>query len=432
MKRRAIVRKDKTMFVFLKISSMLLLAGLGLCLFLVMSCQLFKEKESFECSLVELVKNPNSGYYDAIIKVERLMIDNAQKTRFSLLTPTSSYEISDLSFVEDGQDPERLEVGDIFTIPLRRPDWKFHIRGQNDIYCSHNFWEMLPVSDQWHPTKSDAMEIAQSIEVELVEGLPKPMAKSLPEEWYLVDERLPDYDDPCGYVIYQKLRAEEVKEEVNIRYCFLTEPEIKELYSGSDAEFLSDWTDWTKKSGKSETIAGHDAIYWDMQEMGEFDWTYRYAYIDSEMVIEIDIYADPLELFKTEQEKILEGKARNVFLRYGYGPKGDPEWQIMIEIWMNGEGSFHKRSKEGIIIQKAFRLENREFEEIQISIRQNRFRELRSQSGAPGGATSYLSVRYEDQYHTVELKNVTVLLYKNIEQTIKGIVLPKVDETGVN
>ncbi|MCK4496054.1 MAG: hypothetical protein KAU91_06865, partial [Candidatus Aminicenantes bacterium] len=202
------------MFAFLKKSSLVLLAGLGLCMFLVMSCQLFKEKEQFECSLVELVKNPDSGYYDVIIKVERLIIDNAQKIRFSLLTPTSSYEISNLSFIEDGQDPERLEVGDVFTVPLCKPDWKFYVRGQNDIYCSHNFWEMLPVSDQWHPTKSEAMEIAQSIEVELVEGFPKPMTKSLPEEWYLVDERLPDYDDPCGYVIYQKLRAEEVKEEV--------------------------------------------------------------------------------------------------------------------------------------------------------------------------------------------------------------------------
>jgi len=397
-----------------------------------MSCQLLKEKESFECSLVELMKSPNSGYYDAIVRVERLMIDDALKTRFALFTPTSSYEIADLFFVEDGQDPERLEVGDVFAVSLRKPDWKFYVRGQNNIYCSHNFWEMLPVHDQWHPTKSEAMEVAQSIEVELFEGLPKPMAKSLPEEWQLVDEKLPDPDDPCGYVIYQKLRAEEVKEEVHIQYCPLTESEIRELSSCSDAEFLYDWTAWTKKFGKTETIAGYEAVYWDMQEMSEFGWGYRYAYIDSETVIEIDINADPLEWVRTEQEKILEGKRRKVFLRYGYGPVGDFEWQIMIEIWMDGEGAFHKRSKEGIIIQKAFRLEVRELEEIQTSISENRFRELRSRSGFPGGTTSFLSVSYGDQYHTVELRNVTAPLYKNIEQTIKGIVLPKVDETGVN
>jgi len=38
-------------------------------------------------------------------------------------------------------------------------------------------------------------------------------------------------------------------------------------------------------------------------------------------------------------------------------------------------------------------------------------------------------VRYEDQFHTVELKNVTIPLFQKIEQTIKDIVLPKVDET---
>jgi len=166
-----------------------------------------------------------------------------------------------------------------------------------------------------------------------------------------------------------------------------------------------------------------------MQETDEFDWVFRYAYIDSEMVIEVDIDADPLEWVKTEQEKILEGKAKKVFLRYGYGPVGDTESQVMIEIWMNGEGVFHKRSKGGIIVNKAFSLENRELEEIQISISSSRFRELRSRAGVPGGTTSFLSVRYEDQFHTVELKNVTIPLFQKIEQTIKDIVLPKVDET---
>lgn len=416
---------------FQKRLSLVLLAGVGLCLLFVMSCRLLKKKQPFECSLVELRENPKSGYYDAIIKVERLKADDALKTRFSLFTPTSSYEIADLSFTEDGQDPERLEEGDVFTVPLRKPDWKFYVRGQNDIFCSQNFWETLPVNDQWHPTKSEAMQVAKSIEVELVEGLPKPLAKSLPEEWQQVDEKLPVQDDPLGYVIYQKLRAEEVKEEVNIQYSFLTESEIKELSSVSDAEFLYDWANWAKKFGKSETIAGHDAIYWDMQDIGEFGWAYRYAYIDSNMVIEIDINADPLEWVKTEQEKILEGKAKKLFLRYGYGPVGDPGWQVMIEIWMNGEGAFHKMSKAGVTVQKAFRLEDRELEEIQTSISENRFRELRSQSGIPGGMTSFLSVRYGDEYHTVELKNVRVPLYQNIEKKIKRIVLPKVDETGL-
>jgi len=432
MKPRSVFKIYKKKLAFLKISSLTLLAGLGLCLFPLMSCKALKEKEHFECSLVELAENTDSGYYDAIIKVEDLKLDDALKTRFVLSTPTSSHEIADLTFVEDGQDPERLETGDVFTVPLRKPDWRFYVREQKNIYCSHDFWEMLPVNNQWHPTKSEAMEVAQNIEIESVEGLPKPMAKILSEEWHLIADKLPDPDDPAGYVIYQKIRAEEIKEEVNILYYFLTEPEIKELFSGTGTEFLFNWTDWAKKYGKPKTIAGHDAVYWDMKEMSELSWAYRYAYIDSEMVVEIDIRADPLEWVKTEQEKILEGKAKKVFLRYGYGPVGDLDWQIMIEIWMNGEGAFHKRSKEEGSIQKSFRLEDRELEQIQISINENRFRDLHSRSGIPGGVTSFLSVRYWDQYHTVELKNVTVPLYQNIEQTIRRIVLPKVDEKSVN
>ncbi|MEA3421057.1 MAG: hypothetical protein U9Q97_05210 [Acidobacteriota bacterium] len=417
------------MAVFLKKSSLVMLAGLVLCLFLVMSCRPIKEKQAFDCSLLELRENPDSGYYDAVVKVERIMLDDTLKMSFVLFTPTSSHEIADLSFMEDGQDPDCLEAGDVFTVPLHKPDWRFHIKGQNDIYCSLNFWEMLPVDDQWHPTKSEAMEVAWNIEVNLVGGLPKPVIKNLPGEWRMVNERIPDMDEPCGYVIYQKVRAEEVKEEVYIQYCYLDESEIQRLSSVTETEFLTGWTDWAKKHGSPEIIAGYNAVYWDMQETDKFDWVFRYAYIDSEMVIEVDIDADPLEWVKTEQEKILEGKAKKVFLRYGYAPAGDPGLQVMIEIWMNGQGTFHKRSKEGVIVNKVFSLDNRELEEIQISISSSRFRELHSRSGVPGGTTSFLSVRYGDQFHTVELKNVTIPLFQKIEQTIKDIVLPKVDET---
>jgi len=413
----------------LKICSLFLLLGLGFCLFLVTDCKLFKKRENFLCSLVELRDNPNSGYYDAIIKIERLRPDDNLKASFGVFTPSSVYELAALSFVEDGQDAERLDVGDVFTVPLRKPDWKITVRGQNDIQCVNNFWEMLPVDDQWHPTKSEAMEVAQSVEADIVDGLPKPVAKTLPEEWQLVDEKLPELDNPNGYVIYQKLRAEEVKEEVNIQYYFLTQSEIKEVTSTSEIAFLSQWADWAKKFGRQGTIAGHNAIYLDMQDSGEFGWAFRYAYIDSEMAIQIEINADPLEWVKTEQEKILEGKTKNVFLRYGYGPLGDLEWQIMIEIRMNGEGEFHKRSKEGTIVQKAFRLDDRELGEIQKAIDDNQFKELRSRSGLPGGKTSFLSVRIGDQYHTVELKNVALPLYQNIERAIQKIVLPKVNET---
>jgi hypothetical protein len=422
------LRKSEKRLNGLKISPLILLVGLGFWLFLVTDCKVVEKRKKFECSLVKLEKNPNSEYYDAIIKIKSLSSEDTLKTNFVVFTSTSSYELTDLSFMEDGQDPERLEVGDVFTVPLRKPDWKISIKGQNGIQCVNNFWEKLSVDEQWHPTKSEAMEVAQSIEVELVNGLPKPVAKTLPEEWQLTEEKLPEHDDPTGYIIYQKVRAEEVKEEVYITYSFLTQSEIKEISSTSDIQFLSHWADWTKKSGKSTTIAGHDAIFWDMQDMGEFGWAFRYAYIDSEMVIQVDINADPLEWVKTDQEKILEGKTKNVFLRYGIGPVGELEWQIMIEIRMNGEGTFHKRSKEGTVIQKTFHLDGRELEEIQKSINENQFRELQSRSGLPGGKTSFLSVKFGDEYHTVGLKNVAVPLYQKIERTIQKIVLPKVNE----
>jgi hypothetical protein len=37
-------------------------------------------------------------------------------------------------------------------------------------------------------------------------------------------------------------------------------------------------------------------------------------------------------------------------------------------------------------------------------------------------------VKFGDEYHTVELKNVAVPLYQKIERTIQKIVLPKVNE----
>ena len=168
MDQSTILRKLKTSCVSQKRSSLVLLGAFTFCLFFAMSCSLSKGKESFECSLVELMENPGSGYYDAVVKIERLVPDNALKTEFTVVTPTSFYEITDLSFVEDGHDPDRLETGDIFTVPMHKPDWKFNIIGKNDIFCSHNFWEMLSVDEQWHPTKSEAMEIAQSIEIEFV------------------------------------------------------------------------------------------------------------------------------------------------------------------------------------------------------------------------------------------------------------------------
>ena len=394
----------------------------------ITGCKSSKEKELLQCSLVELIENPATKYFDAVIKVENLELTGAQKTEFTIYALTKSFEMEKLPFTEDGQDPDLLEEGDVFRLQLQKPDWKIIIMTEMDIVCSLDFWEMLPFDSQWHPTKSEAMEVAENIEMELTENMLKPAAMFLPEEWRFAGERLPDMDDPCGEAAYQKLRAENIKEEVYIKYCFLSDADIKELSAGSEAAFLSNWTDWGKKTGKLKSIAGHDALYSDAQDINGFDWTYIYAYIESEIAIEIEIYADPMEWVKTKEEKILEGKKGVAFLRYGFGPVGDEQWQVMIEIGMDGEGHFHKRSKERIIVEKDFSLNQWELDEIQSSIDENNFRDLRSRSGVSGEISSFLSVRYRDQYHTVEIKGTQVLPFENIEQTIRNIVLPKVDE----
>lgn len=407
----------------------ILLAAINIFILLAANgCPIFKEHKPFECSLVELKENPVSQYYDVVIKVESIVLKNPLKMRFALVTPTSFYEVADLNFSEDGGDPELLEKGDVFVLPLKKPDWKFFIREQNDIYCSLNFWEMLPERDQWHPTKSEAMQVAQSIEVVDERGILKPAANFLPPEWRKTLDELPVYDEPFGNIQYQKLRGDKVREAVDIRYAFLTEEEKYELNVISEAEFLSDWTDWTKKFGQPDLINGRKALYWDMQGMGSFGWSYRYVYIDGDMVIEVTLNADPLEWVKTEHEKELERRTERVFLRYGFGPVGDPEWQILIEIRLNRTGAFHKRSRHGITVEKQFRLEDWEFEEIENVLRENRFLELESRSGLPGGITSFISVRYENKSYTVEMKNIILPFYQNIEKKIQRIVLPKVGE----
>ena len=421
------MRKYKTVSILKTLFGTGLLL-LCLCLFLAPSCELFKERAPLECSLDELRPNPDSGYYDAVVSISRLYLDDALKGRFSLVTPTQYFEVSDLQFVEDGADVERLEEGDVFIVPLRKPDWKFYIREEYEFYCSHNFWDRLPVDDQWHPTKSEAMSLAANLTVQISEGLPKPVIGPLPDEWALVDEGLPHQDDQRGYLVYQKIRADEVKEELGINYSFLSDSDIDRLSAEGETAFLTDWTEWTRRMSEPAVVAGRNGVAMDMQGIGSYGWSYRYAYIDSEMVIEVDIEADPLEWVKTDQEKILEGKTRKVYLRYGYGPVGEPEWQVMIEIRMTGEGMFFKRSKRGISIDKAFRLEEWEFEEIRRSITENRFFDLESRSGLPGGMDAFLSVLQEEVYHTVEMKNFELELFENIGRRIKAIVLPKVDE----
>ena len=393
------------------------------------SCNLFEEHDALECEMVELRNNPASGYYDATVRVELYTLYQAVKSRFTLVTPTNSYQMEALTFIEEGDDPEQLESGDTFVVPLSKPDWKFYIGEQDEIYGSVNFWELIPEKDRWHPLKSEAMEVAQSIEVSEQDGIFKPMPQFLPDEWTLAsDEQYGEAD--CKTLVYQKIRVGEVKEEVNIVYCELTDEEKKELETISETEVLTDWTEWTRKCSQLGLVAGHTAVYWDMEGCGYFGWSYRYAYIDGDTVTEVTVASDPLEWEKTEQEKAEERRTRRVFITYGYGPVGEPGWEITIVIRANGGGSFNKESERGISITKPFALTEVELHEIETVLQENNFLELESHSGPTGGINSFITVRYDGTSHTVEMRNATAESYAAIEQLIRQTILPRVGEQG--
>ena len=391
-------------------------------------CSLFQSSEVFECSLVELRENSVSKYYDAVVRVEKIDLNLPLKSRFYLTTPSSLIELVDVTYTEDGESEDLLEVGDIFIVPLQKPDWKYFIREENDIYCSFNFWDQLPVSDQWHPTKSEAMDVAMNIELEENDGFLKPLPKNLPVEWSLVEEELPEPDYPVGTLLFEKIRADIVREEVFIQYAYLTEEEELDLDLMSPTDALFKWIEWAKQMGEVGTVEDRQVVYSDMEGMGTFGWSFRYVYIEQNVVVEVTVAADPLEWLKTEQDKAVERRTEKVFLRYGFGPIGEPEWQILIEIRMNREGVFFKRSRQGITIEKPFKLDEGEFRDIDRSLQDNRFLLLESRSGPPGGIDSFVTVQFIDKVHTVEMKNVDDLYFQAIAKKIQDIVLPKVDE----
>ncbi len=402
---------------------------IGIFLFITAKgCSLFQPSEVFECSLVELRENPVSLYYDAVVRVERMDLSLPLKSRFYLTTPSSLIELMDVTYTEDGESEDMLEVGDTFIIPLQKPDWKFFIREENEIYCSFNFWDQLPVSDQWHPTKSEAMDVAMSIEIAENDGFIKPWPQDLPVEWDLVEEELPELDYPVGTLFFQKIRADIVRGAVSIQYTYLTEEEELDLDLMSPTDFLFKWIGWAKDMGQVGTVEDRPVVFWDMEGIGTFGWSFRYVYIEQNLVVEVTVDADPFEWLKTEQEKAVERRTEKVFLRYGFGPVGEPEWQILIEIRMNRDGIYFKRSRRGITIEKAFKLEEWEFRDIDRSLQENRFLLLESRSGLPGGIDSFITVQYVDKVHSVEMKNFNDPYFQAITKKLKDIVLPKVDE----
>ena len=394
-------------------------------------CARAKPKPGLTCTLIELRQNTASRYYDAVIRVESLSLRDPLKEQFQVLTPTSAYDLSSLKFTADGSDPSRLEAGDTFVVPLKRPDWKFSVMDGDKEYCAENFWDRLPVADRFHPTKTEAMDVARGLEVVSDHGVLKPVAASLPPEWQLVDEKNADADSPVSSVVYQKTRAGRIVEQVEVQYTLLSEEEKARLASGSSAEFLSTWSECAKKGGTLADIAGHAAIACDLEGAGNFGWTYRYFYISSDLVVAVDVQSDPEELGKTEQEKEQERRTEQIFLRYGYGPVGKEEWQVMVELRMNRAGAFHKRSKAGESVVKEFKVSDEEFAAVEKSLEDRHFMSLESHSAIGAGYEAFLAVRSASGSRTVNMKNYRDPGFEDITGTIRQIVLPKVDENGM-
>jgi len=391
-------------------------------------CDLFRDYEPFKCSLLELRENAASGYFDAVVRVERLMLKNPYTARFQVYSSTKSLDLKDCVFTVEGEDPDLVEVGDVFVFPLQKPDWKYYIREENEFYCSTNFWERLPVDFQWHPLKSEAFGVAESINIVDEDGIFKPVPAGLPGEWERREEKVPNPNDPFGGILFQKLRADRMVEEVVVNYTYLSDEEKLKLDVIPPQAFLKDWAEWTRKFGRPGEVAGRLALVWDMPGTGEFGWAYRYVCLIEDLIVEVDISADPLEWGKSEVEKEMERRTEQVFLLYALGPVGKPRWQVRIEIRLNREGRFFKRSEGGITIEKAFVLSDAEYTDIEKALKDNRFLELESRMGPPGGSTSSISVLYSDRTQTVEIRNFSLPYYQNIEQTIQRIVLPKVDD----
>ena len=285
--------KKNTMIVLLLVAVIPIFSASG--------CFIFEEHGPFECKLIELRKNSSSQYYDAVVRVDWLTLNDAFKSRFSLVTPTQSHEMKDLDFIEDGRDPTEIENDDVFIVPLNKPDWKFFIRERNDIYSSVNFWEKLPENDRWHPLKSEAMKVAESIELKEVNGTYKPIPGFLPEEWKLSIDKPISTGYRFGKLKYSKMRERKIKEGVSIMYSGLTREEKEELTTVSETEFLSDWCEWTRKMSSPGVIADHDSACWDMEGIGAYGWSYRFMYIDGNILIEVTVNSDPLEWIRIEE-----------------------------------------------------------------------------------------------------------------------------------
>ena len=382
------------------------------------------------CSVLELRPNIASRYYDAVVRVEGVASPDPLKGHFQVISPSSTFDLASLKFTVEGSDAARLEAGDVFIVPLKRPDWKFSVWEGETEDCRQNIQDRLPAEARWHPSKTEAMDVARSIEIVNVQGVLKPVPADLRREWRLAGETAPTADNPLGVSLYQKTRGGRIVEQVEIQFAELTESEKARAESSSPAEVLSSRSECAK-TGVPAEVAGHSAVVCDLEGTGELGWTYRYVYVDSGFVVAVDVQSDPEELGKTEEEKEQERRTDQTFLRYGYGPVGREEWQVMIELRMNRTGAFHKRARGGEIVDKDFKVRDDEFAAVEKALADNNFWLLESRSTIGPGFESFLSVRTDERARTVDLRDIRDPLFETIGEAIRRIVLPKVEENAM-
>ncbi len=384
------------------------------------------EDDSLKFKVLELRENPSSQYYDAVVRVEDISwtIDSS-KNNFTVTTLTGSYEMKDLSFVEDGKKATDLEKADIFIVPLHRPDWSLAIDNQYSV----SFRELLPEEERWHPTKTEAMQVARSIELKKDNQTTKLVPQFLPPEWVLAEE-FPSVFAGETCAVYQKVRVDEVREEVLACYWELTSDEKKELETMPMAQFIRKVYHGNEllPHGKETTIGGHTAIAVEGEGRGK-GWLYEYAYIEDGFVIDVRLDSDPLEWAKTEQEKEEERKTRAIFLTYFYKQAGEPESQVSIQLRQNGEGRLDKLAK--IHESWQFQLSQAELDEITKALDENNFLQMAKElpSLALDSSNSFITATLNGESHTVAVGTESVPSYGNIEQRIKQIVLPKIAGT---
>ncbi len=393
-------------------------------------CRRQAETQGMSCTLVELRPDAKTGYYDAVVRVDEITLKDPLRDRLQVLTPSASVSVADLEFTQEGSDPSRLQAGDTFVVPLQRPDWKLDVGRGSTTFCLENFWDLLPPNDQYHPTKTEAMEVAKSLEIAYENGAPKPVPSFLPETWTLSSEEEATADDPVNSVVYQRRRDDQLVAQVEVQYAPLSDEEKQLLAEGSVADVVGSWSDCVKTQGREAVVAGHQALACDMEGTGEFGWTYRYFYVQADVLVAVDIQSDPQEWGKPAEAEEAAVRSERVFLRYSYGPVGPEESQVMIEIRMNRTGAFHKRSRAGEAVDKDFVLNDQEFAALETALAADNFMELESRSGGSGGTTAMISVFSKGRQHTVEMKNYPEAPFDNFAKTIRDMVLPKVGERG--